>query len=146
MRAVVQRVSQASVSVDGVGRVGAIGAGLCVLIGVTHDDTDELADRMAAKLAKLRVFADDEGKMNRSVLDIGGSVLVVSQFTLYADAAKGNRPSFVAAAAPDVAEPLIERLVEALRSTGVAVETGRFRTDMAVSLTNDGPVTIIIEV
>ncbi|MEM7273039.1 MAG: D-aminoacyl-tRNA deacylase [Actinomycetota bacterium] len=145
MRALVQRVSRASVTVDGE-EVGAIGAGLCVLIGVTHDDDPARAEKLADKLWKLRVFEDDEQKMNRSVADIGGSVLVVSQFTLYADSRKGNRPSYVDAARPEVAEPLIERLVDRLRDNGATVATGRFRTHMAVELVNDGPVTVSLEV
>lgn len=140
----VQRVTSASVAVDDE-VVGAIGPGLCVLLGITTGDGPETADRMADKLWKLRIFGDAEGKMNRSVSDIGGSVLVVSQFTLYGDARKGNRPSFVTAAGPDVAEPLVEHVVAGLRRRGASVETGRFRADMAVSLCNDGPVTIIVE-
>lgn len=144
MRAVVQRVTRAEVRVaDEV--VGRIGHGMCVLVGVTHDDDDERVRRLATKLARLRIFADDAGKMNRTVLDVGGSVLVISQFTLYGDTAKGNRPSFVAAARPEHAEPLIERLVQALVDGGVDVATGRFRADMEVELVNDGPVTIIVE-
>ncbi|HEX4901186.1 MAG TPA: D-aminoacyl-tRNA deacylase [Acidimicrobiales bacterium] len=145
MRALVQRVSEASVDVDG-GVVGAIGAGLCALVGVTHDDGEEQARKLAAKLAKLRVFDDDSGVMNRSVLDVDGSVLVVSQFTLYGNASKGNRPSYIEAARPEHAEPLIDLVVRELRDLGLAVATGRFRTEMAVSLVNDGPVTLLLEV
>lgn len=145
MRVVVQRVHYARVLVDGV-VVGSIDVGLCVLIGVTHEDTEGHAVRLAAKLAKLRIFADDEGKMNRSVIDAGGSVLIVSQFTLYGDAAKGNRPSFIDAARPDHAEPLIARVVDELQALGVPVATGQFQADMDVELSNDGPVTIIIEI
>lgn len=126
--------------------MGAIGSGLCVLVGVTHDDTRAQADKLADKVAKLRIFDDEAGVMNRSVLDVRGSVLVVSQFTLYADAAKGNRPSYIAAAKPGAAEPLCMAVVESLRTQGLTVQTGRFRTDMQVTLTNDGPVTISIEV
>ncbi|MFN3216918.1 MAG: D-aminoacyl-tRNA deacylase [Acidimicrobiales bacterium] len=145
MRALVQRVRRASVTVDDV-VVGAIGPGLCVLVGVTHDDDTGVIGPMATKLANLRIFDDDDGVMNRSVLDTGGEVLVVSQFTLYGDARKGRRPSWTAAAAPEVAEPLIDQLVEALRDTGLTVATGRFRADMAVELVNDGPVTLLVEI
>jgi D-aminoacyl-tRNA deacylase len=145
VRAVVQRVSRAEVRVDGQ-VVGAIGRGLCALVGVTHGDDRAAAERLAAKLARLRVFADDEGKMNRSVLDVGGAVLVVSQFTLYADTSRGNRPSFVGAAGPEAAEPLVELVVDALAAAGVGTATGRFRADMDVELVNDGPVTVLLEI
>ncbi|MEM9563126.1 MAG: D-aminoacyl-tRNA deacylase [Actinomycetota bacterium] len=145
MRALVQRVSRAQVTVDDE-VVGAIGPGLCVLVGATHDDADAQARKLAEKLWKLRIFSDAEGKMNLSVADVGGQVLVISQFTLYADAAKGNRPSYVAAARPEQAEPLVETVVEHLRSLGAPVATGRFRADMAVELVNDGPVTIALEI
>ena len=144
MRAVVQRVSRASVTVSGE-VVGAIEQGLCVLVGVTHDDTEAQARKLAERLWKLRIFADDEGKMNRSVADIGGSLLIISQFTLYADAKKGNRPSYVDAAKPEVAEPLVEAVVAHLQALGAEVATGRFGADMAVDLLNDGPVTISLE-
>ncbi len=144
MRAVVQRVSRASVTVESE-VTGAIGPGLCVLVGVTHSDDEALARKLAERLWKLRIFADDEGKMNRSVADIGGSVLIISQFTLYGDARKGNRPSYGDAARPEQAEPLIELLVEQLRSLGAEVATGRFGADMKVDLVNDGPVTISLE-
>lgn len=144
MRAVVQRVSRASVAVDG-DVVGAIEAGLCVLVGVTHSDDEALARKLAERLWKLRIFEDEDGKMNRSVADIGGSVLIISQFTLYADAKKGNRPSYVDAARPEQAEPLVELVVEHLRSIGAEVATGRFGADMKVDLLNDGPVTIPLE-
>lgn len=144
LRALVQRVSEAAVTVDGE-ETGAIGHGLCVLIGVTHDDQPAAADKLADKLWKLRIFGDDEGKMNRSVADVGGSILVISQFTLYADTRKGNRPSYIDAARPEAAEPLIEQLVDRLRELGATVATGRFRADMAVSLVNDGPVTVQLE-
>lgn len=145
MRALVQRVSRARVEVDGE-VVGSVGPGLCVLVGATHDDTDAAARKLAERLWKLRIFSDPEGKMNLSVADVGGEILVISQFTLYADTARGNRPSYVAAARPEVAEPLVDQVVEHLRSLGAAVATGRFRADMAVELVNDGPVTISLEV
>lgn len=144
MRALVQRVLEADVTV-GDETVGSIGAGLCVLVGITHEDDAALVPKMAAKLAGLRVFADDDGVMNRSVADLDGEVLVVSQFTLYGDARKGRRPSWTAAARPDAAEPLIDALVEDLRGAGLRVATGRFRADMVVRIVNDGPVTLMIE-
>lgn len=144
MKALVQRVDRAQVSVDGE-IVGSVGPGLCALIGVTHDDTSAHAEKMASKLTKLRIFDDEEGRMNRSVADIGGDVLVVSQFTLYGDTAKGNRPSYIEAARPEQAEPLVDELVDHLRSLGLKVETGRFRAMMKVELVNDGPVTIALE-
>jgi len=125
--------------------VGAIGPGLCALVGVTHDDGPDEARRLATKLAKLRVLDDDDGVMNRSVLDEGGEVLVISQFTLYGSTAKGNRPSWLEAARPEHAEPLVEEVVAELRAQGVTVATGRFRTEMAVALVNDGPVTVLLE-
>jgi D-tyrosyl-tRNA(Tyr) deacylase len=151
MRALVQRVIRAEVtwreSVDHDWEVaGAIGHGLCVLVGATHSDTNGEADKLADKLWGLRFFDDDDGVMNRSVADIGGSLLVVSQFTLYGDTGKGRRPSWIAAARPEVAEPLVERVVERLRSLGATVATGRFRTDMRVELVNDGPVTLMLDV
>ncbi len=145
MRAVIQRVERASVSVDRT-VVGAIDAGLCVLVGVTHDDTETEAIKLADKLWKLRVFEDGDGKMNRSVVDESGQVLIVSQFTLYGDASRGNRPSFMAAARPEHAEPLIERVVSELTERGVDVATGTFRAEMSVDLVNDGPVTIVLEI
>jgi len=126
--------------------VGAVGPGLCALVGVTHDDGPDQARKLAAKVAKLRVFDDDEGVMNRSVLDVGREVLVVSQFTLYGSTAKGNRPSYIDAARPEHAEPLVDEVVAALRGLGLTVATGRFRTEMAVALVNDGPVTLLLEV
>jgi D-tyrosyl-tRNA(Tyr) deacylase len=144
MRAVVQRVSKASVSVDGE-VVGTIGPGLVVFVGVTHDDGDKEARFLAGKIAHLRIFADDEGKFNRSALDVGGEALVVSQFTVYGDARKGRRPNFGQAAPPEIAEPLIERLVFFLQEEGLRVETGVFGAMMMVETHNDGPVTIIIE-
>lgn len=145
MRAVVQRVSSASVTVDG-SIVGEIGPGLLALVGVTHDDGPAEASKLAARLAKLRLLDDADGLMNESVLDQGASVLVVSQFTLYGDTRKGNRPSWLAAARPEHAEPLVDHVVSDLRAAGLTVATGRFRTDMAVSLVNDGPATVIIDV
>ena len=124
---------------------GEIGAGLVVLVGVAVGDTDADADRLAGKVARLRIFANDDGRLDRSLLDAGGAALVVSQFTLLASTAKGNRPSFTEAAEPEVAEPLVERLCAALRELGVQVETGRFGARMAVELVNDGPVTILLE-
>lgn len=144
MKAVVQRVTGASVSVDG-RVVGRIGPGLLVLLGVAGDDTAAEVAWMKRKLLNLRIFEDDDGKMNRSVRDTGGGLLVVSQFTLYGDARKGNRPSFTAAAPPERAEDLYQRLVDQLRAEGVQVETGQFRAMMDVSLVNQGPVTIILE-
>ncbi|MDN3359733.1 D-aminoacyl-tRNA deacylase [Actinomadura sp. DC4] len=143
MRAVVQRVSQASVSVDGQ-VVGAISEpGLLALVGVTHDDTPEKAARLAAKLWGLRVF---EGATEASCSDLGAPLLVISQFTLYGDTRKGRRPSWIAAAPGPVAEPLVEEVVAALRRLGAKVETGRFGADMKVSLVNDGPITLIVDV
>jgi len=145
VRAVVQRVSQASVTVDQQ-LAGAISEpGLLVLVGVTHDDTDAIARKMAERVFNLRVLADDDGVMNRSLADLGQEVLVVSQFTLYGDTSKGRRPSWLAAAPPEVAEPLVEAVVDALRQMGARVATGRFRTTMAVELVNDGPVTVMLE-
>jgi D-tyrosyl-tRNA(Tyr) deacylase len=140
----VQRVERANVTV-GTSVVGSIGAGLCVLVGITTADTVDLADKLAEKLWKLRIVPDADDKMNLSVADTGGEVLIVSQFTLYGDARKGNRPSFITAARPDVAEPLIDRVVERLRDLGAVVATGCFRTDMRVELINNGPVTLIID-
>ena len=141
MRAVVQRVARAR-STPG----GEIGAGLLVLLGVADGDTDADAARLAAKIARLRIFEDDSGKFDRSLVDTGGAALVVSQFTLIADTAKGNRPDFSKAARPEVAEPLYERFCESLRELGVRVQTGVFGASMAVELVNDGPVTIVLEV
>lgn len=144
MRVLVQRVSRASVTVD-CERVAEVGRGLLVLVGVTHDDEDGAAHKLAAKTARLRVFADDDGLMNRSVVDVGGEVLAVSQFTLYGDARRGNRPSFTAAANPEQGEAVYAAYVEALRAEGVPVETGIFGAHMRVELVNDGPVTILLE-
>jgi D-tyrosyl-tRNA(Tyr) deacylase len=154
MRAVVQRVSRAEVAtIDGSGAAevtGSIGPGLCVLVGVTHDDDQAIVARLADKLLNLRIFDDDDGLMNLSLADRLGAgaeaaVLVVSQFTLYGDTSRGRRPSWIDAARPEVAEPLIDQLVEQLCSLGLEVATGRFRTQMAVDLVNDGPVTLIID-
>lgn len=144
MRAVVQRVSQASVRV-GEEVVGAIGAGLCVLVGVTHTDTEAISRQLAAKLWHLRIMADEAGVMNRSAADTGGEVLVVSQFTLYGNTDRGRRPSWIDAARPEQAEPLVQAVIDELVRLGATVATGRFRAEMAVSLTNDGPATLIIE-
>jgi D-tyrosyl-tRNA(Tyr) deacylase len=143
LRAVIQRVAEAAVTVDGT-TVGAIGPGLLVLLGIGHDDDAAAVTALAGKVAKLRIFADEAGHMNRSVLDTGGAVLAVSQFTLLGDTRKGNRPSFIAAAPPEVAEPLYERFMAALRELGIEVATGRFGASMRVSLVNDGPVTIVL--
>jgi len=144
MRAVVQRVTQAKVEVDG-DVSGAIGAGLLVLLGVSKTDSTRDADFLAEKILNLRIFEDDAGKMNRSLIDTGGALLVVSQFTLYGDTRKGRRPGFDAAARPEQARSLYEYFVAAARRSGLRVETGIFQAHMAVSLTNDGPVTLILE-
>ena len=144
MRAVVQRVTRASVTV-GDERVGSIGAGLCVLVGVTHVDDEASAGKLADKLWHLRILDDADGVMNVSAAEAGAPLLVVSQFTLYGDTAKGRRPSWLAAARPEQAEPLVDAVVARLRELGATVETGRFRTEMAVELVNDGPVTLILE-
>ena len=149
MRAIVQRVDRASVdsTVDGVTtRVGEIGRGLLVLVGATHIDTEQSALKMADKIWNLRIMSDADGVMNLSVADTTRNVLVVSQFTLYGDTNSGRRPSWIAAAKPDVAEPLVTKVIDELRRLGAQVETGRFRTDMKVALINDGPVTVTIEV
>jgi D-aminoacyl-tRNA deacylase len=145
MRAVVQRVSSASVRVDGE-VVGASGRGLLVLVGIGHQDTFETAVRLAGKVARLRVFENDQGRFDRSLLDVGGEALVVSQFTLLADTEKGNRPSFTGAAPPEQAEPLVERFRDELASLGVRTASGRFGSRMEVELVNDGPVTVVLEV
>ena len=144
MRAVIQRVKESSVSVKNE-IIGKIGGGLMVLLGVAETDRVEDADYLATKIVNLRIFEDENQKMNRSLLDIGGEMLVVSQFTLLADCRKGRRPSFVHAAAPNRANELYERFVEQVRQKGVNVATGRFRAMMDVSLINDGPVTLIVE-
>ena len=145
MRAVVQRVSRAAVSV-GSEIVGEIATGLLVLVGVSPTDEQNDAKVLADKLVGLRVFADDDGKMNLSVSEVGGGVLVVSQFTLYGDTRKGRRPSFVGSAGPDIAEPLVQLVVDRVAELGVHVATGRFGAMMAVDLVNDGPVTLVLEV
>ena len=144
MRAVVQRVTEASVTVENE-TVGAVGPGLMVLIGVSKEDTDKDLKYIVEKVMNLRVFDDENGVMNRSVLDVGGSILAVSQFTLYGDARGGRRPSYIRAAAPEPANTFYERAVAAWRAQGIHVETGRFRTEMKVSLVNDGPVTILLD-
>ena len=144
MRCVVQRVTEASVSVDGE-VVGAIGPGLMVLIGVSVEDTEADLKYMTDKVPNLRIFDDENGVMNRSILDAGGQILAVSQFTLYGDARGGRRPSYIRAANPEQANTMYERLVSAWREKGVTVETGRFRAEMKVSLVNDGPVTILLD-
>jgi D-tyrosyl-tRNA(Tyr) deacylase len=144
MRAVVQRVSRAEVRVDGK-TVGSVGGGLLVLLGAAAGDDDSTAERLATKVARLRIFPDDTGRFDRSLLDTGGEALVVSQFTLLADTGKGNRPSFTEAAPPDVAAQLVDRFVESLRNHGIRVETGVFGARMEVELVNDGPVTIVVE-
>src|ERR671930_2273414 len=143
MRAVCQRVVEARVEV-GEAVAGAIGPGLCVLLGVARGDGEEEAVRLAGKVARLRIFDDEDGRFDRSLLDVGGAALVVSQFTLIADTAKGNRPSFSEAAAPEQAEPVYERFCDELRSLGALVETGVFGARMQVELANDGPVTIVL--
>ena len=140
-----QRVSRASVSVDGA-VVGAIERGLCVLIGVTHDDTEAEARKLADKVWNVRVFPDADGTMNRPLADAGGAALVISQFTLYGDTARGRRPSWIAAARPEQAEPLVDSFATALRDLGASVATGVFGADMQVELVNDGPVTLMLEV
>ena len=144
MRAVIQRVSRAGVTVDDE-KVGEIGSGLLVLLGVECGDTEKDADYLVDKTAGLRIFEDSHGKMNLSVTDCGGQILVVSQFTLLADCRKGRRPGFSAAAPPEQAELLCDYFIAALRQRGLVVQTGRFRADMAVSLINDGPVTILLD-
>jgi D-tyrosyl-tRNA(Tyr) deacylase len=144
MRVLLQRVSRAAVRVDGA-PVGAIGRGYLLLVGVTHTDTAAEVEWMAEKVHGLRLFPDDDGKLNRSLDEVDGAVLAVSQFTLYGDAAKGRRPSFVAAARPEQAAPLHDRFCDALRGRGVRVETGRFGAAMEVELVNDGPVTLWLD-
>ncbi len=144
MRVVLQRVSRASVAVGGK-PVGAIGRGFCLLVGFTHTDTGAEVDWMAEKVAGLRLFSDAAGKMNLGLAEVDGALLVVSQFTLYADAAKGRRPSFLAAARPEVAVPLYERFIAQLRARGLRVETGEFGALMELEIHNDGPVTLVLE-
>ncbi|MGN1400880.1 MAG: D-aminoacyl-tRNA deacylase [Bacillus sp. (in: firmicutes)] len=144
MKVVLQRVKEAKVTIDGSVH-GQIQMGVMLLVGITHDDTEEKAGFLADKVVNLRIFEDEEGKMNRSLLDVGGDILSVSQFTLYGETAKGRRPSFTAAAKPELANRLYEAFNEALRSKNVKVETGVFGADMKVSLVNDGPVTLLLE-
>jgi D-tyrosyl-tRNA(Tyr) deacylase len=144
MRALLQRTSGARVRVDGAD-VGEIGSGLVVFVGVGHEDDDAAADGLARRIAELRIFEDDEGRTNRSLLDVGGEALVVSQFTLYADTRRGRRPGFTNAAAPEVADRLYRRVAEGLAGLGVTVATGRFGAEMAVELVNDGPFTIWLD-
>jgi D-tyrosyl-tRNA(Tyr) deacylase len=144
MRVVLQRVSQASVTIEG--RVaGAIGPGFCLLVGFTHSDGEAQVDWMADKVAGLRLFADPEGRMNLGLGEVGGAVLVISQFTLYGDAAKGRRPSFIDAARPEVAIPLYQRFLATLAARGLSVASGEFGADMQVEIHNDGPVTLILD-
>jgi D-aminoacyl-tRNA deacylase len=145
MRALVQRVSRASVKSEGE-LVGSIGPGLCVLVGMTHQDNESLAVKLAGKLWNLRIVDDESGVMNKSVAETSGEILVVSQFTLYGDTSAGRRPSWINAARPDHAEPLVELVVSTLRELGATVATGRFRTNMEVELVNDGPITVMVEV
>ncbi len=145
MRVVVQRCSRAEVRIDGVS-VGKIGQGFMLLVGITETDTTAEADLLAKKIAQLRVFEDEAGKMNLAIRDVGGAILSISQFTLYADCRKGNRPSFIRAARPEQASPLYDYFNETLRTTyGLTVETGRFGADMKVDFINDGPVTILLD-
>ena len=144
MRAVLTRVKSASVTVDG-SVIGQIGQGLLILLGVTHEDTEAQAVKLADKLMGLRIFEDENGKMNRSLEDVGGQVLVVSQFTLYGNCKKGRRPEFLAAARPEIAIPLYEKFIALCRDKGFAVETGEFGAEMLVESVNDGPVTLIVD-
>jgi len=144
MRLLIQRVSKASVTVEKQ-TISSIGKGLLVLLGIGHGDSEEQVQFLAEKTANLRIFEDEQGKTNLSVLDVKGEAIVVSQFTLYADSRKGRRPSFIDAALPDVAEPLVDRFVELLRSHGVPTQTGKFGAHMEVEIHNDGPVTIWLE-
>ncbi|MGZ9130389.1 MAG: D-aminoacyl-tRNA deacylase [Candidatus Binatia bacterium] len=144
MRTIIQRVSEASVTVGGQS-VGGIGAGLCIFLGVGKDDNSEKAAGLADKVINLRIFADELGKMNRSVVDCGGAILVVSQFTLYADCRKGNRPSFTDAAPPRLALELYQEFANRLGAAGLSVATGQFQAHMKVTLVNDGPVTLVLE-
>ncbi len=145
MKAIVQRVQKASVTVSGK-LIAEIGNGLLILLGVGKEDNEENARILAEKISHLRIFADEQGKMNLSVLDINGSAIVVSQFTLFADTRKGNRPSFIDAATPEIASPLCDRFAEKLQQMGIPTQTGEFGTHMMVEILNDGPVTISLEV
>lgn len=144
MKAILQRVNYASVSIEGT-LISKIGPGLLILVGIGPEDTEEVAQAMAKKIAAMRIFHDEDGKMNRSVVDIGGEALAVSQFTLYADTRKGNRPSFIRSAPPEMAAPLVDRFAELLAAQGVPTKQGIFGADMQVALENDGPVTISLE-
>jgi D-tyrosyl-tRNA(Tyr) deacylase len=144
MRALIQRVKSGNVSVDGE-TIASIGSGLVILLGIGGGDTEDQARFLAEKIATLRIFADAEGKFNRSLLDINGAAIVISQFTLYSDTLKGRRPSFTEAAPPEVAEPLVEKFTGFLKETGISVQTGRFGAHMLVEIENDGPVTIMLE-
>jgi D-tyrosyl-tRNA(Tyr) deacylase len=144
LRLLIQRVTRGSVTVDGE-IVGQVGRGYVILVGVGHGDGEEQASWLAKKIAGLRVFEDADGKFNRSIQDVGGGALVISQFTLFADAVKGRRPSFIDAAPPEIAAPLVERFADLLRAEGIPVETGRFGAHMDVEIHNDGPVTIWLE-
>jgi D-tyrosyl-tRNA(Tyr) deacylase len=144
MRALIQRVAGSDVRI-GQETIGAIEHGMTVLLGIGDSDTPEDAALIARKIATLRIFGDDDGKINRSITDVGGAILVISQFTLYADCRKGRRPSFVHAAVPDVAEPLVRHVVALLRAEGIVVETGRFGAEMVVTIVNDGPLTIWLD-
>ncbi len=144
MKAVIQRVTQGSVRVAGQ-EIAAIQRGFVILLGIGKEDTLATAETMAKKIAQLRVFSDEEGKMNLSILDIQGSAIVVSQFTLYADTHKGNRPSFINSAPPEMAEPMVQTLIELLSAQGVPTQSGQFAVDMQVNIQNDGPVTILLE-
>lgn len=144
MKALLQRVSSASVTVDGK-IVGQIGRGFCVLLGITHSDTDAEADWLANKIAGIRLFEDEAGKLNLGLKDIGGELLIISQFTLYGDARKGRRPSFINASKPDHSEPLYHYFCDQMRSHGFTVATGHFGAEMVVSINNDGPVTLMLE-
>ena len=144
MKTVIQRVSEASVTIDGQ-VTGRIGKGFMILIGIGAEDTEEQADWIAQKIANMRIFEDEEERMNLSLKDVGGEILAISQFTLYADCRKGNRPNFLGAGKPEMSEPLYEYLCDALRAHGIHVETGVFGADMKVALVNNGPVTIVLE-
>ncbi len=145
MRALIQRVSRGSVTVNNTMVADEIGTGLMIFLGVGHEDSEEKAVQLAKKISNLRIFGDREGKMNLSILDVSGQAIVVSQFTLYADTRKGNRPSFINAANPEMADPLVNYFADQLRSFGIPVQQGQFGAEMMVSLVNDGPVTIWIE-
>jgi D-aminoacyl-tRNA deacylase len=144
MKAVIQRVSKGSVTVEGE-QLASIDQGYVILLGIGKEDTAATAETMVKKIANLRVFSDDAGKMNLSILDVNGSAIVVSQFTLYADTRKGNRPSFVNSGPPDMAEPLVETFIDLLKQQGVPTQSGQFGADMKVEILNDGPVTILLE-